>query len=87
MTVILFPKEYWKHSGMVLQSSARSGQWINGDSLVSITLIHDENILEIVAADIPNQYARSWKGTSSLNFNKTIIRIWNFVRVSDFLVI
>ena len=86
MIVVLVPKEYWKHIGIVRQNSSCSGQVINGESLTSRTIIQDEIILETVGKDTSNLKASSCIGTFSLSFTITITISQKEVSVFYFLV-
>ena len=48
MIVVALPKEYWKHLGIVRQSSSRSGHDIMGDRRTSNTSIHALNTRDTV---------------------------------------
>lgn len=55
ITVVFFPKEYWKHWGIVCHNSSLSGQYIKGESLISMVVNQDKKILDTVEMDTPNR--------------------------------
>lgn len=74
--VVALPKEYWKHLGIVRQSSSRSGHDIMGDRHISNTSIHALNTRDTVERETSNLYARSRFGTFSLSLIRTITNSW-----------